>query len=100
MRPTAKMTSIGSLSLFLAHLSLRLIGEVIVYPCSGICRRPSKIANTFFSQTTWLTNAKLYMDSPLEEVTKVYINGPGHIAKMAAMPIYGINPLKPPEPKG
>ena len=26
--------------------------------------------------------------------TKVYSNGPGHMTKMAAMPIYGKNPLK------
>ena len=26
--------------------------------------------------------------------TKVYISGPGHMTKMASMPIYGKNPLK------
>ena len=26
--------------------------------------------------------------------TKLYINNPGHMTKMAAMPIYGKNPLK------
>ena len=29
------------------------------------------------------------MESPWEEGTKVCINGPGHMTKMAAMPIYG-----------
>ena len=34
--------------------------------------------------------------------TKVCSNGPGHMTKMAAMPIYGKNPLKSssPEPEG
>ena len=29
------------------------------------------------------------MEPPWEGGTKVYINGPGHMTKMAAMPIYG-----------
>ena len=35
----------------------------------------------------------------MEGGTKVYINGPGHMTKMAAMPIYGKNLKKssPPE---
>ena len=47
--------------LFLAHLSRRLIGELIVYPCSGVrpsvVRRPSSvrpsstISKIFFSET-------------------------------------------------
>ena len=35
-----------------------------------------------------------YVESPWEGGTKVYINGPGHITKMTAMPIYGQNPSK------
>ena len=31
------------------------------------------------------------METPLEGRRKVYINGPGHMTKMAAMPIYGKN---------
>ena len=34
------------------------------------------------------------MEPPWEGGTKVYINGPGHMTKMAAMPIYGKNPSK------
>ena len=41
--------------LFLAHLSRRLIGELIVYPCSGVrpSVRPSSftISKIFFSET-------------------------------------------------
>ena len=32
-----------------------------------------------------------YVEPPWEGATKVYINGPGHMTKMAAMPIYGKN---------
>ena len=34
------------------------------------------------------------MEPPREGATKVYINGPGHMIKMAAMPIYGKKPSK------
>ena len=77
---------------FLAHLSRWLIGELIVYPCSGVrrrrCRPPfSKIS----SETDWPIKAKFYVEPPWEGGTKVYMNRSGHMAKMAAMPIYGIN---------
>ena len=40
---------------FLAHLSRRLIGELIVYPCSGVrpssVRPSSTISKIFFSET-------------------------------------------------
>ena len=40
---------------FLAHLSRRLIGELIVYPCSGVrpssVRPSSVISKIFFSET-------------------------------------------------
>ena len=59
---------------FLAHLSRRLTGELIGYP--------------------WIR-------PPWEGGTKVCINGPGHMTKMAAMPIYGKNLKKSfsPEPE-
>ena len=41
------------------------------------------------------------MEPPWEGGTKVYINGPGHMTKMAATPIYGTNLQKSsPEPAG
>ena len=79
---------------FLAHLSRRLIGELIVYPFSGVrrcrCRR-SQFSNIFSSKTAWLIKAKFNVEPPWEGGTKVCINGPGHMTKMAAMPIYGKN---------
>ena len=75
----------------LAHLSEMLIGELIVYPCSCVRRRRCcpPFSNVFSSETTWPIKAKFYVESPWGGRTKVYINGPGHMTKMAAMPIYG-----------
>ena len=80
-------------------------GELKVYPCSGVrcrrcrcrgrgrcrCRRRQQCLNIFSSETAWPIKAKLYVEPPWEGGTKVYINGPGHMTKMAAMPIYGKN---------
>ena len=65
-------------------------GELIVYPYSGVrCRRRRlHYLNIFSSKTALPIKAKFY---PWEGGTKVYINGPGHMTKMAAMPIYGKN---------
>ena len=88
---------------FLAHLSQRLIGELIVYPCSGVRRRRCcccpPFSNIFSSETTWPIKAKFYVEPPWEGVTKVYINGSGHMTKMAAMPIYGKNLKKSSSPE-
>ena len=86
---------------FLAHLSRRLIGELVGYPWYGV-RRRSQCSKIFFSETAWPIKAKFYVEPPWEEGTKVYINGPGHMTKMAAVPIYGKNLKKSssPEPAG
>ena len=68
-----------------------LQGELIVYPCSGICCRRQQCLNIFSSETAWPIKAKLYVEPPWEGGTKVYINGSGHMTKMAAMPIYSKN---------
>ena len=39
-------------------------------------------------------SVKFYVEPPWEGGTKAYINGPGHMTKMAATPIYGKNPSK------
>ena len=67
-------------------------GELIVYPYSGVRRRcRQQCLNIFSSETALPIKAKFYVEPPWEGGTKVYINGPGHMTKMAAMPIYGIN---------
>ena len=81
---------------FLAHLSRRLVGELIVYQSRGrpSVVRPSTISNIFSSETTGRIELKFHMETPLDGGTKVCSNGPGHMTKMAAIPIYGKNPLK------
>ena len=84
----------------LAHLSRRLTGELITYPwirrpSASVVRRPSStFSNIFSSETAWPIKAKFYVEPPWEGGTKVYINGLGHMTKMAATPIYGKNPSK------
>ena len=91
---------------FLARQSRRLTGELIGYPWirrPSVRRRPSSTySNIFSSETAWPIKAKFYVEPPWEGGTKVYINGPGHMTKMAAMPIYGKNLKKSlfPEPVG
>ena len=45
----------------------------------------------FFSKTARLSKAKLYAEPPWEGRMLYCINGPGHMTKMAAKPIYGKN---------
>ena len=83
---------------FLAHRSRRLSGELIGYPWirrpSSSVVRPFTFSNIFSSKTAWPIKAKFYVEPLWEGGTKVYINGPGHMTKMAATPIYGKNPSK------
>ena len=70
-------------------------GELIVYPSSrrpSVVRPSASVVHHFQRssplQTAWPIKAKFYVEPPWEGGTKVYINGPGHMTKMAAMPIY------------
>ena len=84
-------------------------GELIVYPWirrpsgrrrpSSVVRRPFTFSNIFSSETAWPIKAKFYVEPPWEGGTKVCINGPGHMTKMAAMPIYGKNLKKSSSPE-
>ena len=60
-------------------------------PASVVRRRPFTFSNIFSSETAWPIKAKFYVEPPWEGGTKVYINSPVHMTKMAAMPIYGKN---------
>ena len=88
--------------IFLAHLSQKLIGELIVYPCSVVppsvvCRRsqfqksssPKPLAR---SKPNFIWSLLSY--SPRVGGTKVCSWHLGHMSKMAAKPIYGKNPSK------
>ena len=58
---------------------------------ASVVRRPFTFSNIFSSETAWPIKAKFYVEGPWEGGTKVCINGPGHMTKMAATPIYGKN---------
>ena len=84
---------------FLAHLSRRLKGELIVYQWSGVCRHPYVVcrpqcSNILFSETTWPIKSKFYVEPPCVGGTKFFSRHLGHMTKMAATPIYGKNPSK------
>ena len=74
-------------------------GELIVYPYSGVRCRHQQCLNIFSSETALPIKAKFYVEPPWEGGTKIYINGPGHMTKMAAMPIYGKNLYKSSSPE-
>ena len=68
-----------------------------------VCVCVSTFSNIFSSETTRLIEAKFFhMELPWDGGTKVCSNGPGHMTKMAAMPIYSKNLKKfsSLEPKG
>ena len=76
-------------------------GELKVYPSSrrpSVRRCPSVVrppfSKIFSSETAWPIKAKFYVEPSWEGGTKVCIDGPGHMNKMVAMPIYGKNPSK------
>ena len=62
----------------------------------------STFSNIISSETTGPIEAKFHVEPPWVGGAKVCSNGPGHMTKMAAMPIYGKNLKKSSslEPKG
>ena len=83
----------------LAHLSRRLIGELIGYSWSGVrpsasvVRRP-QCSKIFFSETAGPIKVKFYVEPPWVGGTKFCSRHPGHMTTMAATPTYGKNPSK------
>ena len=77
--------------LLLAHLSRRLIGELLVYPFPGAIRRPSSVVHPFtisniFSKTAWPIKAKCYVEPPWVGETKVCSWHLGHMTRMVTRP--------------
>ena len=103
-RPTRKFWGrLCTFFFFLAHLSRRLIGELIVYQWSGvrpssvhpsIVRRRPQCSKIFFSETAGPIKAKFYVEPPWVGGTIFCSRHLGHMPKMAATPIYGKNPSK------
>ena len=65
----------------------------VVCPCPGAIYMYMTIIfkQLFFSETAQPIKAKLHMEHPWEGGMKVYINGQGHMTKMAAMAINSKN---------
>ena len=59
----------------------------------------SIFSSIFSSETTGPMEAKFHMEPPWDGGMKVFSNGPGHMTKMAAMPIYGKNFKKSSSPR-
>ena len=82
----------GQVNIFLAHLSRRLIGELIVYQWSGV--RPSSVRPS----SVVVYNAQRSSSPKLLDRSKPNfmwsLRYLGHMTKMAATPIYGKNPSK------
>ena len=85
-------------SFFLAHLSRRLIGELIVYQWSAV-RRPSVVhrrrrsqCSKIFSETAGPIKVEFYVEPPWVGGTIFCSRHLGNMTKMAATPIYGKNP--------
>ena len=49
----------------------------------------STFSNIFLSETTGPIETKFHAEFSWDRGTKVRLDGPGHMTKMAAMPIYG-----------
>ena len=69
--------------------------------CVCVCVCCMSTFSNISSETTEPIEAKFHMEHPWDGGTKVCSNGPGHMLKLAAMPIYGKNLKKSssPEPK-
>ena len=67
--------------------------KVIQWPWPKVTRIecPSKISNISETGPIWV---RFYIEHLCLTRTEVYVVGPGHMTKMAVMPIYGKNPLK------
>ena len=70
------------------------MGELIVYQS---LRRPSvrqSTSSNIISETTGPIKLKFHVETPYDAGTKICSNGPGHMTKMVAMPIYGKKTFK------
>ena len=63
--------------------------KVILWPWSNVTQ--IQYFKTFSSETAGPIEAKFHVKPPWDWGMKIYSNGPGHMTKMAAMPISGKN---------
>ena len=65
---------------------------MVVCPCPGaIYMYMTIIFKQLLSETAWPINAKFHVAPSWEGRNNISINGPGHMTKIADMPIYGKN---------
>ena len=76
--------------MFMKNIYHRELSDPGLYICSCILPLFSKI----FSETALPIKAKFHVAPIWERGKKLYINCPGHMTKVAAMPIYGKKTLK------
>ena len=85
---------------FLVHLSLQVYWwaySIAVVRRPSVVVRPSVVqplSKIFFSKTAWPIKAKFHTEPHWDGGTKVYSRSLGHMAKMAATPIFGKNATK------
>ena len=65
------------------------MGEPIVQAGSVVDIGVVVVSNIFFSETAGPIEAKFHVGPQWDRETKVCSNDPGHMTKMASMPIYG-----------
>ena len=65
-------------------------------PAAGLYTYQRPFLSNIFSEIAWPIKAKFHVEPPWEGGKKIYIDGPGHMTKMA---IYGINLKKPSSPE-
>ena len=56
--------------------------------CVCVCVCVSTFSNIFSSKTIWPIEAKFHLEPSCDGGTNICSNGPGHMTKMTAMPIY------------
>ena len=69
----------------LAHLSIWLTGELLVWLASVVCSL-SAFSNIFSSEITGLIEIKFHVDHPWDKGTIVCSRVPGHMIKTASIP--------------
>ena len=79
---------------FLAHLSRRFIGELSIgRPPSSVRRLSSTLFfyKHLLLRNHWANQSQISYGASIGWGNEIFSNGPGHMPKMAALPIYGKN---------
>ena len=69
-------------------------GWPLTFQLSSSYWSPINILKIIFSQTIGPNELKFHVKTPYAKLAKIFTNYFGHMTKMAAMPIYGKNPIK------